>query len=341
MRLEVPGRVFVIPPVGLGDFIAWLPVFRNIRIINAQVEFIIPEKYKSMGVLYEMAKLAVFWASPKQERNSSDFLLALCLNDESEDYDAYAGLLRKAPYRIGLKGGRYREGWLTHKVSPSVVGFPRHESHRNARLLKVFGLDSVSFDRTIKRVKKEDVPDRLRIDKLVVVHPFSNGHAREWPIENHLALAELLYKRGYNVWITGSKNEAEKIKQSGHVVPEGVINACGRLDIGELLSLLSVASLVVAASTGPLHLAASLGAQTLGLYVTRKGMGPDRWRPIGQNAYFLSVRKTCRKKVCDQRHCNCMRALTVSDVEKVSLNLLADEVTLLESSELRLQKSIE
>jgi ADP-heptose:LPS heptosyltransferase len=54
----------------------------------------------------------------------------------------------------------------------------------------------------------------------------------------------------------------------------------GKLSPQELLFILSKARLVVAPSTGVLHLAASLGTPCVGLYADEPAFHPKRWGPF-------------------------------------------------------------
>ncbi|MGB1031471.1 MAG: glycosyltransferase family 9 protein, partial [Flavobacteriales bacterium] len=67
----------------------------------------------------------------------------------------------------------------------------------------------------------------------------------------------------------------------------GVLDFTGSLDLGQLLALLNKAVGIVAASTGPLHMAAAVGTPALGLYSPKRPIFPTRWAPIGRYTDFL------------------------------------------------------
>jgi heptosyltransferase-3 len=73
---------------------------------------------------------------------------------------------------------------------------------------------------------------------------------------------------------------------------------------------------LVAAGTGPLHIAAALGIHALGLFPPIKPMDPGRWAPVGVQAEFLVLNKDCQE--CRQlpASCQCIRALSVEAVLK-------------------------
>jgi ADP-heptose:LPS heptosyltransferase len=45
--------------------------------------------------------------------------------------------------------------------------------------------------------------------------------------------------------------------------------------------------MLVAASTGPLHIASAVGIHAIGLYPSKRPMHPGRWMPLGGNASYL------------------------------------------------------
>ena len=59
----------------------------------------------------------------------------------------------------------------------------------------------------------------------------------------------------------------------------GALSLAGMLSLPELAALYARASVVVANSTGPLHLAAALGTPVVGIYPQLTAMSPARWGP--------------------------------------------------------------
>lgn len=120
-----------------------------------------------------------------------------------------------------------------------------------------------------------------------VVHPGMAGSALNWPPENYVELIRRL-SLDKPVLITGTKSDQKYLAGVASVrdLP-GVRWMVDELRPLELLDVLSQASCVIAPSTGVVHLAASLGAPTLGLYSPRKVEHPRRWGPKGVFARFL------------------------------------------------------
>ena len=87
----------------------------------------------------------------------------------------------------------------------------------------------------------------------------------------------------------------------------------GRLTLSELMALIGKCDGIVAASTGPLHIAAAMGKHAIGLYAPMNPICPKRWAPLGLHADYLVLDKDCS----DCRHsmdCKCIRSITPEDV---------------------------
>ena len=100
---------------------------------------------------------------------------------------------------------------------------------------------------------------------------------------------------------------------------------CGELDLEHLAALLSVASLVVANSTGPLHIADALGTRVIGLYSPYRSAAPHRWGPYGQpeNVFVPDgvVCKRCTRDRCEKY--NCLASIDPGAVLERSVTLLS------------------
>ena len=78
---------------------------------------------------------------------------------------------------------------------------------------------------------------------------------------------------------------------------------------------------MVAASTGPLHIAAALGKYVIGIYPPIKPMHPGRWAPIGKNASYLVLDKKCNK--CrNNSHCDCIEDINPELVKNKLMEII-------------------
>jgi len=69
---------------------------------------------------------------------------------------------------------------------------------------------------------------------------------------------------------------------------------------------------VVANSTGPLHLAVAVGTKVVGLYPGKAVMSPARWGPTGKHdRVIVPTSLECK---CPPNQCRCMLTITVDKV---------------------------
>jgi len=134
-------------------------------------------------------------------------------------------------------------------------------------------------------------PDRLNI----IFHPKSSGNGREWPSFHYAALAKILPQERFKVFITGVAREGEALRSE---VPEmfdtpGLVDLTGRLSLNQFLAFIGRADGLVASGTGPLHLAAAIGKQALGIFPPREDIDPAHWAPVGVKGEYLCLDMRC------------------------------------------------
>jgi heptosyltransferase-1 len=104
-------------------------------------------------------------------------------------------------------------------------------------------------------------------NRVVVLNPGAGRPSKRWPTDRFRALAaRLTAEAGAHVivvWGPGEEALAQAITDNP---PGGRIVLGQPTSLTQLIAVLRRASLVVAADTGPLHLAAALGTPCLGLY---------------------------------------------------------------------------
>ena len=147
----------------------------------------------------------------------------------------------------------------------------------------------------------------------LILHPKSKGSAREWGLDNFSRLIDLLPADKVNIHITGTKEEGLLMKDFLHQHRERVNDMTGRMTLQELMGFIGTCDVLVAASTGPLHIAAALGIKAIGLFAPMKPIHPGRWAPLGKDAHFLVLDKECKdcRKTMD---CACIREISAEAV---------------------------
>lgn len=167
-----------------------------------------------------------------------------------------------------------------------------HEAQLNLKMLQALGMnpslnqDSIPEKYAFQAIK-EQLPDLpfFQAEKKVVLHPLSHGSAVEWPIEQFASLASDLVAKGYAVAISGTQQERERMGDAFRW--DELTDFGGKLNLKQLIYAISLSDGLIAASTGPLHIAAALGIHAVGLYTPKRPLHPGRWAPIGRNADFI------------------------------------------------------
>ena len=159
-----------------------------------------------------------------------------------------------------------------------------------------------------------------------VVHAGMGGSALNWPPAFYIKCIENLLRASHNVVLTGTAADAPYITPIKQAFKDDrrVQALDGKLNGAELLSVLSYARAVLAPSTGVLHIAASLGAPTLGLFSPVHVQSIKRWGPQGPRAQAFAPdvecpgRLACLGQACP--HFNCMERVTP---DQISARLLS------------------
>ena len=184
-----------------------------------------------------------------------------------------------APLRIGFHRGWGREPLGAVFTNRHVVPPPsaRHVVEQYLALLAPLEIERARLDFRLPTVEQAEarVEDWLATvglkprERLVVLNPGAGRADKQWPVEQFATLAAGLVQdagaRVVVVWGPGEEAAARRIVTSGGVNGPRPLLAPAT-DLYELIALLRRASVVVAADTGPLHLAAAVGTPCVGLY---------------------------------------------------------------------------
>lgn len=243
----------------------------------------------------------------------------------------------RVPMRIGTSRRLHHWMTCTHRVALSRAKSDKHEAQLNLKLLKPFHLDQAyDVDALSEYVGfKCDEPLSPHISAFLkpgffnlIIHPFSNGHAREWPISHFNALIRQLPADRVHVVLTGSQKENHMIQDRIVSQCKNVTNTAGQCSLRELIQLIAHADGLIANSTGPLHIASVLNIHTLGLYPFTHCMHPRRWKPIGKKVSVLIADPACNAPRCRGKNdCFCMESIAVDEVKAVVLDWLDQKNT--------------
>jgi heptosyltransferase III len=212
------------------------------------------------------------------------------------------------PMRIATGRRLYTIGKCNKLVFFSRKGSDLHEAQLNLKLLKPLGWDQelsreklveyYGFSRVKEEAKKKAkdfLAEFSSKKKRIILHPLSKGSASEWSLEHYQKLIDLLPSDSYDIFVTGTKEEGERIKASFPLHGKGTHDVTGKFSLEELIAFIGECDCLVAASTGPLHIAAASGIQAIGLYSPKRPIHPGRWAPLGARASFITASQHPKK----------------------------------------------
>lgn len=227
---------------------------------------------------------------------------------------ATLALKAKIPIRIGTRGRIYHILTCNKKVAFSRRKSLFHEAQLNLKLLsplginKAFSLLDIEQAYGLKPTKKLSpfLTNLLDTQKTkLILHPKSKGSAKEWGLDKYAELIKILPEEKFRIFITGTEEEGLLIGDALPYKKRNVESLIGKLSLDELINFISNVDALVAASTGPLHIAAAFGANAIGLFSSEKPIHPGRWKPIGKNAKAIVFDEEC--EACKTgKNCSCI-----------------------------------
>jgi heptosyltransferase-3 len=227
----------------------------------------------------------------------------------------------KVPVRVGTTNRFYH--WLTcnTRIKLSRKNSLLHEAQLNMKLLSFLDINTdLSLQQIgelygftkIPQANEESLSWIDRTKTNIILHPKSKGSAREWGLDNFGKLIEQLPESKFKIFISGTKEDGEAVKPLLEKYKQ-VNDITGKLNLKEFIAFIHAADALVAASTGPLHIAAALGKKAIGLYAPMRPIHPGRWMPIGKQAHHLVIKKECSDCRVSM-DCHCIREITPKEI---------------------------
>lgn len=308
--LKLPGTVVLSRPDNLGDAVVTLPMAGWIkrhapgtRIVALAKRYTRPVwehcvHIDELLLLEDLQAMGGAAAAHRLKSTGAGALLHVFPHREVARWAKAAG--------ISLRVGTSHRWW--HWASCNVrVDFSRrnsglHEAQLNLQLLKPFGLPMAPAPQDLVPCiglrmppPGSGVAHYLRKDRLnIILHPLKASGV-EWGLSNFARLINLLDPQRHQCILTGTAAEAARYRAVLPVQLPHVADTGGKLNLEELMQLIGDADALVAASTGPLHIAAAAGIRTIGLFSPQRPIHPGRWAPLGTDAHVLVNEGHCAR----------------------------------------------
>ncbi len=197
---------------------------------------------------------------------------------------------------IELFAAKYTAGFcLPDDYAPNrdfFLTYPNgiHEIERHLALMKHLGVDETSTELEFPIYNKDEedlMKATLQIEskKYVCIHPGSRGSWRQWPTKYFATLADYCYEQGYQIVLTGTKDEMPIVNEViSHMKHEAIV-AAGKTSIGAVAVLIKNALLLVSNCTGVSHIAAALKTPSVVLSMDGE---PERWAPLNKTLHYTT-----------------------------------------------------
>jgi len=294
-----PQRILVIHFGGLGDTLMLTPALRALKqnCPNAKLDMItLHENVKTafsdhsrLDSVTTLPPYAGQWIISRfAGRNGASLILATLryypelllrflfnsydvgINFGLCDFDQKVGdaLLRCLGIGTRIGAESHKSKLLTHRVDANIT--TRHRVDTYVEFLKPLGITTAQHEyeypvtnadiaRANLVLRQHDV-DQTR--RLAVIHPGGKLHvnSRRWPAEYFARVCEFLFSEGFEVVLTGDRDDAaacEEVARSGEAQ---ISSLGGELTFSESAALLSLADLVITNDTATLHLAEAAGS---------------------------------------------------------------------------------
>lgn len=318
---------------GIGDMMLTLPLAGYIKQQSPTTRITMLARAYTVPIAESCAHIddVLVWRDPTNFRDVSP-LIQLPPADAFIHVFPHRTIARLAadhhiPIRIGTSHRLYHWWTCNRLVNLGRKNSSLHEVQLNCRLAEpLFATDApiakhdipALYGFTPRSSAPENITTSTDFSRTIILHPLSQGSAPRWHLTQWRILIEHILAQGWRVIITGSQREALILEPLMALFVESlrsgaIINTCGQLSLHQLISVIAQASALIAASTGPLHIAAALGIPCIGLYVRKRPFHAQRWGPLGQQTHIMEADTTSCVR-CSSGTCVCMDSIQPSAV---------------------------
>ncbi len=327
-----PGRVIISRTDSIGDVILTLPMATVLKKNFPDCEVIFLGSSYTKDIVACCSDVDEFydWKTTNLADIHADTIIHVLPRPEI----AKAAKKARIKTRIGTTN-RFYHWWTCNKfIKLSRKKSNLHEAQLNLKLLTCFdGVEDLySLDEIVNLFDFKSVKDSCYACQYIdnqkfnlILHPKSKGSAREWGLDNFKRLIEILPAEKFKIFICGTESEGILVREALLSKPKDhVVDLTGKMTLPDYIAFINHSDGLIAASTGPLHIAAVLGKNAIGIYPPIRPMHPGRWACIGKNAKYFVTQKECNE--CRKiPNCKCMLMIKPEMVKSYLLSLIIDK----------------
>ena len=352
---NVQQRILLIRPDHMGDALLTLPAITALRTAFPGAELhalVSPQAASVFSGLPELNAVQTldFPGISRSGRRGrlAPWLLALRAARQLRNLRISAALVLRPDHWWGalvtwLAGIPQRTGYDLAETTPFLTqAIPLRHEHalvRNLRLVSALAgqpvNEHVELRLAVTASDRDAAASILRDSGLsaetpfLFIHPGTGAALKHWEEERWAKVAdELSIAPGAQVLFSGSAAEQDLVQRISRQMSQHAVSLAGKTSIPELAACFENALLVLGPDSGPLHLAAAVGAPTVSLYGPADLVEFGPWGPAERHI-TLASNIACRPcRVLDWEGDDaawhpCLRDISVNQVVETARNLCA------------------
>jgi lipopolysaccharide heptosyltransferase I len=329
--IQLPGeprRILIIKPSALGDIVHALPILNLLRTRwpRAHIAWLVTPAFAGLLeghpqldeiIPFERRRFGTGWRHPGAALGFFSFVRML----RRKQFDLVVdlqGLFRSgwlawatgSPARVGFADAR-EFGWIFYSQRVPVQTWDQHALGRYLNIAEALGCgrQPVVFQFPPIQPLPRPIPQPY-----AVLLPGTNWETKRWPIEYFAQLVGPLRERfGLRTAMAGAGDAvalAARVKEL--IGSEELLDMTGKTSLGQLVSLLAGASVVVANDSGPMHIAAALGRPLVTMFGPTNPIRTGPYERLDTVVRLDIVCSPCYSRRCS--HQSCLKWLNASAV---------------------------
>jgi ADP-heptose:LPS heptosyltransferase len=329
-------RILIVRTDRVGDVVMITPMIRELRktfpdafiatLTNTNTQdILINNPHLDQIIADDLSKVSFYSVTAKlREYNFTDGLLVM--PTERAAYQMFLGGVKN---RIGVGKKFYEVITLMKSVSRNKYIPLRHEADYCMDLARKIGVvtDDLTPEIYISTEEKKtgmEILKSLKVtekDRGIIVHTGSGKSSSNWSEDKYLELVKRIIEKDSSAKIIlTAKEMSENFKANlislnnlNIVFADQHINR-----LRDLICIIANTDLLIAPSTGPLHIASALKIKTIGLFCHRRMNCAKHWGALGSKAVNLEVSKGFCDANCspDKETCMFEDGISIEDVLK-------------------------
>lgn len=342
----MPSRILIVRLSALGDIVHALPVLAALgrHDPSAAIDWLVEETYEPVLALADgLHRRVVVRAAATEARDESQSgtTVVARFGAGPVGYLKAAAFLRRQRYDVALdlQGLIKSAVWARASGARRVIGFarehlrepqaawlyheqvtPPHPAHVILKNLALAAHLGAPVEPIVVPIRLDPMPALVQAlgrqtgeERYAVLNPGGGWPNKRWPGDRFAAVARRLRQahglRSLVTWGPAERAAAEAIVSAS----EGAACLSPQTTVGELAAVMRGAALVVAGDTGPLHIAAAVGAPVVGLYGPTWPERNGPWDPADE-VISRADRCHCHHKRQCQTGERCIETIGVDEV---------------------------